>query len=114
MPRTQSGCCGHGWGQRPCGQHWDASVQGLLTGSVARAGASGPPGEQQHGAQADEEAWTPPGPAAPPLQPCFPHVLVDGDPSLRAASRCLPALFPAMSPARLYSGSGYGHSRDVK
>ena len=32
VPRTQSGCCRHGWGQRLCGQHWDASARGLLTG----------------------------------------------------------------------------------
>lgn len=115
VPRTQSGCCRHGWGQRLCGQHWDAGARGLLTGSAAREGASGPPGEQRRGAQADEEAWTPSGPAAPPLSPALlPTRPCGRRPPLRATSRCLPALFPATSPGRLYSGSGYGHCRDVK
>lgn len=39
-----------------------------------------------------------PGPAAPAFRPCFPTRPCGWRPSLRAASRCPPALFPGKSP----------------
>ena len=46
--------------------------------------------------------------------PASPHALVDGDPHSEQPAAVLLLYFPARALGRLHSGSGYGHSRDVK
>lgn len=46
--------------------------------------------------------------------PASPHALVDGDPHSEQPAAVLLLYFPARALGCLYSGSGYGHSRDVK